>query len=281
MRRAGMLLSLLLFVLLLAGCSAMFDFNLFKDLGLDPVAAPTPADYAGAGGLDKLADDLSSPAVVDALKADPAAAAALETFLEGLITGGVDTPEEQQAAILLADLELKSTEGEEFVNNIVNVVVQGVSGTSSIQDLLNSTIPPEALASAATYAAMVNGLLDANEAYLALGAGILDINGTPGIQQGEGVPPGTNMGDIAQKAIVAFTTKVIFEAVQAAGPFSDADTITQMYLLSTNPTAADPAVQALAAPDPFDPASPDLYIQANLPTIEKIVDCAGLALPGA
>ena len=63
MRRAGMLLSLLVAVLLVAGCSAMFDFNLFKDLGLDPVAAPTPADYAGAGGLDRLAADLASPAM--------------------------------------------------------------------------------------------------------------------------------------------------------------------------------------------------------------------------
>ena len=132
---------LLLLSLLLAGCAAMFDFNLFKDLGLDPVAAPTPADYAGAGGLDSLAADLSSPAVIDALKADPAATAALESFLQGLISGGVDSPEEQQAAILLADLDLKTTNGEEFVNNIVVVLMTPYDPGVKIADLLASIMP--------------------------------------------------------------------------------------------------------------------------------------------
>lgn len=270
---------LVLPLVILAGCSALFDFNLYKDLGLDPVAAPRASDYAGAGGLDKLAADLGSAAIIDALAADGAAKAALVTFLQGQITVPVDTPAEQQASILLADLELKTTSGEEFVNNIVTVALGGVTGT--IQDLLNSTIPAEAKADPATYAAMVNALLAANDAYLALGAGIADTNGTPGIQPGEGVPPGTNMGDVAQKAIIAFTTKVLFETVKTTGGFTDSQTLTQMYLLSTNPAAADASVQGLAAPDPFDPASPDLYIQANLPIIENIIDCAGLPLPGA
>ena len=121
MARAKLVALILLPLLLLAGCSALFDFNLYRDLGLDKTAAPTPADYAGAGGLDKLAEDLSSPAVIEALKDDPAAKAALELFLMGQISGAVDQPEEQQAAILLADLELKTTGGEEFVNNIVTV----------------------------------------------------------------------------------------------------------------------------------------------------------------
>ena len=167
---------LLLPVLLLAGCSAMFDFNLFKDLGLDPVAAPTPADYAGAGGLDSLAADLSSPAVIDALKADPAATAALETFLEDLISGGatagVDTPEEQQAAILLADLDLKTTNGEEFVNNIVTVLMTPYDPTVKIADLLASIMPPEVANNPTAFAAMINGLLGANDAYFALGQSI-------------------------------------------------------------------------------------------------------------
>ncbi len=279
MARAKLVALILLPLLLLAGCSALFDFNLYRDLGLDKTAAPTPADYAGAGGLDKLAEDLSSPAVIEALKDDPAAKAALELFLIGQISGAVDQPEEQQAAILLADLELKTTGGEEFVNNIVTVAMGGINGTTSIHDLLASTIPAEALADAATYSAMVSGLLVANDAYLALGDGIADINGTPGIQAGEGVPPGMNMGDVAQKAIIAFTTKVIFEAVKAAGPYSDAETIHQMFLLSTNESAADPGVQAMPAPNAFEDPPTDPYCISELPKLQKIVDCAGLSLP--
>ena len=68
------------FLMLLSGCSAFFETNVLK--GLSTVSAPTAADYQGPGGLDRLAKDLSSPAVVAALKADPAATASIASYLQ-------------------------------------------------------------------------------------------------------------------------------------------------------------------------------------------------------
>jgi hypothetical protein len=61
----------------LAGCAALFEFNLFG--ALDNPPTPTAADYEGAGGLDKLGEDLNSPAVVDAMT--PAVVTQIETDL--------------------------------------------------------------------------------------------------------------------------------------------------------------------------------------------------------
>ncbi len=219
MRRAARLTILLLPILVMAGCAAMFDFNLFKDLGLDKATAPTPADYAGAGGLDQLAADLASPAIIDALKDDPAAAADLEAFLQGLITGGVDTPEEQQAAILIADLGLKTTSGEEFVNNIVSVLMAPIDTSVKVVDLLRSIVPAEVAGNRTAFTAMLSSFLAADSQYSALGAGldptpVADGDGL--VDAGLGLPPGANAGDIAQKAAVSFLTRAIVAAVNAA-----------------------------------------------------------------
>lgn len=273
MARVKSVALILLPLLLLAGCSALFDFNLYRDLGLDKTAAPTPADYAGAGGLDKLAEDLSSPAVIEALKDDPAAKAALELFLIGQISGAVDQPEEQQAAILLADLELKTTGGEEFVNNIVTAMMAPIDTSQSVVALLQSIVPPEVAGNKAAFTAMISGLLAANEMYLALGQSI-DVDGDGLVDAGKSLPPGANAGDIAQKAAVAFLAKAIVGAVDTTASGGEVEAIDQMFNLLYDEASLDPLVDpAMTMPDPFSTAGPELN------AMKALYDAAGMALP--
>jgi len=281
MRRAACLAILLLLVLLMAGCTAMLDFNLFKDLGLDKATAPTPADYAGAGGLDQLAADLSSPAIIDALKADPAAAAALEAYLQGLIGGGVSTPEQQQAAILLADLDLKTTNGEEFVNNIVTLLMAPYDPSVRILDLLQSIIPAEVANNQDAFSAMLEGLLTANGAYFALGQSIDALDNATGLPPADGLvdagaslPPGVNAGDIAQKAAVAFIAEAIVSEVASAIGGTASQAIEQMYYLLYDQSNAAFTLDAdQTMPDPFSAPS------AGLRAMEALYNAAGMTIP--
>lgn len=269
-------------LLILAGCSAFFDFNAFS--AMDTVPAPKASDYEGLGGLEKLAQDLNSPAIVAKLKEDPATTQAIENYLlTSYLSAGVNTVDQQEAAVLYCDLYLQTTAAEEFVNNIVTTVVSGVSGTT-IQDLLSSIIPPEAKNDPTVFLNMVQALLLSNTQYLALGAGLVDVNKNGKIDVGEGVPPDMNMGDVEQKAAVAYTMAVIYQQISRALPeLTEDQIISQIYLLSTDPTAADPAVQNLT-PDPYNAAGTDPpadpYVAANLPNLQKLFDCAGIALPG-
>jgi hypothetical protein len=279
MARTTLSMLLLLPLLALAGCSDFFNFNVYSTF--DTVAAPSADKYEGSGGLAALATDLSSPAVVEALKNDPTTTAAIESYLvTTYLSGAVTSSDQQQAVILYADLNLKTTEGESFVNNIVTTVMGGVTTGTSIHDLLDAVLPADAKSDPAVFSAMITALRNSNTQYLKLGAGITDVNSNGTIEVGEGVPAGTNMGDVAQKAAVAFAIEDCFQEISIAltGTPSDATVITQMYLLATDPTAANAAAQALT-PDPYTAGS-DAYVTVpTLKKIQNIFDCAGLALP--
>jgi hypothetical protein len=269
---------LLLPLIALAGCSEFFSFNAFS--AVDTVAAPSVTKYQGSGGLDLLSADLDSPAVVDALTADPTTTAAIESYLlTSYLTGPLTSPDQKQAAILYADLNLKTTQGESLVNNIVTTVMGGVSSGTSIHDLLDSVLPASAKSDPAVFSAMITALRNSNTQYLKLGASITDVNSNGKIDVGEGVPAGTNMGDVAQKAAVAYTIEVVFQEVYGAltGTPTDPTVITQMYLLATDPTSANSAAQALT-PAPYTTGSFP-YVTTNLPKIKNIFNCAGLTLP--
>jgi hypothetical protein len=274
MARVKSIALILLPLLFLGGCSALLDFNLFKALGLDKTTAPKASDYQGAGGLDKLADDLSSPAVIEALKNDPTAKKDLEDFLKSLITGGVDTPEEQQASILLADLELKTTSGEEFVNNIVTALMAPIDTSIKIIDLLKSIIPADVAGDKTKFTAMITGLLSANAMYFALGQSIdSDAGGDGIVDPGRSLPPGANAGDIAQKAGVAFLANAIVAAVDGAAAGGQTEAIAQMFNLLYDPTSLDPLVDpAMTMPDPFSSVSPELN------AVKALYNAAGMTL---
>ncbi len=262
-------------LLLLAGCSAFFDFNAYS--ALDTVAAPSVTKYEGSGGLAALATDLSSPAVVKALTADSATTAAIEQYLlTNYLSGALTSPDQKQAAVLYADLNLKTTQGENFVNNIVTTVMSGVPVSSTIQDILASIIPASAKADPVVFAAMITALRNSNTQYLKLAGGI-DVNSNQKLDSGEGAPANMNIGDVAQKSAVAYTVEDIFQMMSTAlgGPSTVMD---QMYLLATNPSAANSLVTNLH-PQPYTTPSTDLYVTTNLWAIQLLFDCAGLTLP--
>lgn len=203
----------------LAGCAQLFDFNLFG--AIDNPPTPTAAEYSDSDGLDKLDDDLDSPAIVEALAGDPGL---VDQIADGiwndyLDDGSVDGEEDQQAAIVYADLLLKTTEGEELVNNIVEVLLGGMfDGSETIAEVLAAIIPPEAMASEAVFTATVNALLAANEAYLLLGASIDKLAPFGEADPGATLPAGSLPGDVAQKAVVAYTMWAAVERVELGPP---------------------------------------------------------------
>lgn len=249
---------LLVPLFLLAGCSAFFGFNAFKSLDEPP--APSLSDYqGGSSGLAKLAADLGSPAVVDKLKADSATTLAVETYLytNYLSTGPLGSSDKQSAAILYSDLYLKTTSGSELVNNMVASLVTSTQ-TGNISSLISAIIPVDVAGNEAAFTAMMAGLLQANAAYQALGAE------TPPY----GVPSGMNMGDVAQKAAVAYLIWAVVDAIESQTvSTTPQEAIAQMYLLTSNRANG---IGSVSVPDPFSPL--------NAP-LKNIFDAAGATYP--
>jgi hypothetical protein len=200
-----------------------------------------------------------TPAVVAEIEQD-----LWDTYLD---TPPLSSSEEQQAAILYADLALKTSEGEALVNNIVETILGGtITGSSTVADILADIIPPAALASEATFTEMVNALLTANDAYLLLGA-YIDGSTSDGVAENN-LPPGSLPGDVAQKALVAYTMAVTVSEVMSDLGISEGAAITQLYLVATG-GAYNPAMGSVT-PDPY--ASPDNGILA-------LLDLAGVSIP--
>ncbi|OHD75209.1 MAG: hypothetical protein A2177_15815 [Spirochaetes bacterium RBG_13_68_11] len=242
----------------LTGCAPLFEFNLFGALDTPPT--PTLADYTDAGGLDALGEDLNSPATVEALAANPSLVQEIEDYLWDTYIGdggGVENEEDSQAAILYADLALKTSEGENLVNNVVEALLDGTLGSSSnIGTLLAAIIPPEALASEAIFTDMVEALLAANDAYEQLGI-YVDFDGDGHLTNQ--LPPGSAPGDVVQKSIVAYTMYAMVDAVVTGLPTTESDAIVQLFLVATNATT-DPrydtdmgtlTVEPMASPPPW------------------------------
>ena len=146
-----------LMALALMGCteiSQIFEFNLFA--GLDPVAVPDvaslPADKTEA--LDVLDEEFASDSFFQAMSEEQQGDMAI--YLEDIWLDGNGTTEEQQrAGLMYADLNMKTTGGDQFVNNVTLVVEDLVAGDmfkegqtaeevqTGIQDLFNGLIPED------------------------------------------------------------------------------------------------------------------------------------------
>ena len=227
----------------------MFEFNAFKSLDVPP--APKASDYQGSDGLAKLAQDLSSVAVVDKLKADPATTLQIETDLDStyhVTTMTPTTPDERTAAALYADLYLETTSGNELVNNIV-VALASPPASSDLKTMVAGIVPADVQGNQTAFVAMVNALLQANLAYTNLGNSLLTR---------ADVPPGMNMGDVAQKAAVAFEMQGVVDDVvsQSGGSLTQSQAIDQIfYLLNDQPNS----ISGYPPPDPL--GSPSAALQ--------------------
>jgi hypothetical protein len=228
-------------LLLLAGCSAFFGFNAYA--ALDKPAAPKVSDYSGSDGLTHLANDLASKAVVEAMKGDPADTQAIETWLQTTYNNGALTDNERQtAAALYADVNLKTTEGESLVNNVVSALMT-TPPSGNLQSLLASILPPGALADEPTFTAMMIGLLNAEAAYMVLGS----LPTPPG--------PPVNLGDVAQKAAVCYLADAIVSGTSSfLGSPPQATTLHQLYLLAIGDPSNTVSTVSIADPFPSNPA---------------------------
>lgn len=238
--------------LLMAGCSAFFGVNLLQ--GLDRVSTPSAADYQGAGGLAKLARDLGSPAIVDALKSHPSATADIESLLQGIISSG-SLPDSQTASILLGDITLKTTSGDQVVNNAVELALNPPTNPT-INDILKDIIPADVAADPTLFANMVNGLLAAKSVYAVLGTATPP--GTP-------LPPGTNGGDLVEKATVAYLMDDAVRQAAAANLLTIDATIGEMFKLVNNQTNAVSGFVVNAPTNPPDSWLNNLYTAADVP----------------
>jgi hypothetical protein len=240
----------------LAGCGPMFEFNLFG--GLDNPPTPTVAEYAGSDGLDELDEDLDSPAMVEVLAdsglVDDILSQIANEFLGGDPPVSCADEEAQQAAVVYADLLLKTTEGEELVNNIVEVLLGGMfDGSETIAEILAAIIPPEALASEAVFTATVNALLAANEVYLLLGQSIDQLAPLGEADPGATLPPGVLPGDVAQKALVAYTMWAAVERVMTGLPIlTQVQAIAEMFDIAGGAPCALTIGALAQPPDPIE-----------------------------
>jgi len=228
------------FLVLLSGCSAFFETNVLK--GLNTVSAPTAADYQGPGGLDRLAKDLSSPAIVAALKSDPAATASIASYLQTtyLSSPPLTTHDQQQAAVLYSQLCLKTTSGDQLVNNAVTIALGGV-GTKSLLETMQEIVPPAVATDPVAFPAMVEGLLNANDSFALFGATVPP------------APSGVNMGDVAQEATVAWMIRAVMSALETSLALTDsaADRSAaenQLYALLNN---LGNSISSVPMPDPY------------------------------
>ena len=246
----------LILVSLLTGCAELFEFNLFK--ALDPIKMPDAAmlsemeDKEGVSGvLDYLEAELGSPSFIEKLEEEPGAYSAIEDYLTGIYTVGTPpaNEEEQRATILYADLNLKTTLGEELVNNSVSALIGGDFGATDwtnaadIKSFLLGFLPqviPSGVNSQSEFDDMIQGFVAAYDAYADFG------NSLP-----SDIPEEINMGDVAQKAIVSYvisevitnsvyTSEDLYNLSQGIDPGPAGSTI-------TDPFAAGPVDNILTA----------------------------------
>jgi len=219
-------LILLILISLFTGCAELFEFNLFK--ALDPIKMPDAAmlsemeaEDGVSGVLDYLGSELGSPSFIEKLEEEPGSYDAIEDYL---IAHKGNSGDGQKATVLLADLYLKTTGGEEFVNNSVTAAINGdfdgLSGQNAadfLEGFLPGIIPSSALSDLSSFTAFLDGLSAANQEYHDFAAS-LDLVAPVG--EPDNVPDNVNLGDVVQKAII---TQVV---VEARSVISDADLFT-------------------------------------------------------
>ncbi len=227
----------------------------------------------GVGGLAKLQTDLTSPAMVNALKNDPTTTAHIETYLSSPDPAECSTNDQKQAAILYGDVNLKTTEGRRSSTMSLPTLVNGISASTKIQDLLGAILPPAALADS-------DGVLRhdccASQLLRTLPRSGREHHGPererkdrPGRRGAAGNEHGRRCTEGCRGMDRAGHLQCHRFGPIPEGQAPQATVIGQMYLLSTAPSSADPSVQNLS-PNPYSPVNPSL---------KNLFDCAGIPMP--
>ncbi len=249
-RTAGGLAALLL-MLLLSGCNP-FTTNIYS--GIDEYRMPDLDD------VDEVLDAANDPDFYDNLKDDPKAKQkVLETLEETYNDPDEDEETRQEAAIMAADVHLKTSDTEETLDNFNDLISDAVNG-EEIYDpdsgdgpevLFKSLFgdPPYPVGTSTTsssyisYKALV--VTQLNGFLLAVPA--LQVYGN-NVNAGFPIPPDSNAGDTATKALMAGLTRYISYMLDVDG---DNSTVSDAgYVSGIEAADVERLAVYLANPDP-------------------------------
>ena len=258
----GMILVLLV---VLSGCNP-FTTNLYS--GIDNFKNP---DLSSA---DDVLDASDEPQFYENLKDDPAAKQqVLDTLQDVLDDPDADSEQQQEAALMIADVHLKTSDTSDTMSNLNSLVGDAVSG----EEVFNSDGDgpevffraifgePPAGVPKATYKAGViiqlNAFLSAAEPLQYYGE-TLEVTGAS--------PPGTNDGDNATKALMAGMTRTLVYYINAGTTAAKVDILAEYLATPKNadgtvPYSIDYGVDGIPdydgpsdmLADPADPSNPD------------------------
>jgi hypothetical protein len=223
MKKIAIGISLLIALMLFAGCTDMLTMNIFESF--DTPVTPSPDDIGEMDTVDLLnvvGDLIESDTFYEDLTEDTKDALILKLSVVFLDNSG-DTPVEQrqEAAILTVDIVLNTTDAGDVVGGITEVLNELVTaggipeGTDPdvfiadlIEQIFGGVIPIASLGVApkATdiyigleqFTAIIMAIQQAADAHRTFGDLLSDIDGVAGVD----VPPGFNIGQIAQDAVV-------------------------------------------------------------------------------
>lgn len=187
--------------LLFTSCDAFFDANLFKaaKLGQLDSSKLSTLNSEGLVAAAYSADGQPVDSFFTALKGDPASKATVKASLSATFTNpSASAADQQEAAVLYADIELKTTGGDIIVNNVVSVLTAGGSSANP-SDLLAGLVAGVDLTKASIEGAVsaLNGL------YAKDGSGALErLSTSIGSSSGSQIDSST-AANMAQAGIIA------------------------------------------------------------------------------
>ncbi len=228
MTKGRFVIGALLVTILVSGCAELFEFSLYG--GLDPTPVPSAEDLKAqptSEALATLKEDFESPTLFDELEKEPEKKAELSAYLEEVWEDlDAEPSEKQEAQLLYADLHLRTTGGDEFVNNVTAVaddlatMASGemFSGDAAdiqedVQGLFEALIPEDIAGEPEAIAELLDGLITANAAYEAFETSL----------EGAEPPAGTNMGEVAQSALVSFLVGTVADVVAPEGGLEEGE----------------------------------------------------------
>jgi hypothetical protein len=211
MKRIAALFPAVCVVFVLSGCEALLTFNLFSSL--DTPKTPSAEEFSAMADAELLSviTDLSESDTFfeDIAKDKDTRAAVVGSLIEIYSDGSeAETADKQQASLLVAEVELSTTQAGNVVNDFVNVLTEYVEEPpeSGDAEAIAETVVTKAFSKVTeeNFDETLDALLAAGEAYTFYGESLDD--------SGEiAVPQDTNAGAVAQDAIVAILVSEIVD----------------------------------------------------------------------
>ncbi len=198
-------------VFLLFGCEALLTFNLFSKL--DTPVTPSADRLNAMQDAELLAavtDLIESESFFQDIAGDDEIREALLSNLSEIYNAGsdADLAEQQQASLLVAEIELNTTAAGDVADNFVNVITEILENPpeSGTAEEFAETIVSQVFMDVTeeSFDETIAALLSAAEAYSFYGES-LDASGEIV------VPEGSNSGAIAQDAVVAILISEIVD----------------------------------------------------------------------